>query len=261
MDVCATQYFFSPREAVLQVLSVTVNSGNLHSTAVWDQSSQVLSLVASATNTAASALSVTLPSTLGCQVPVSGLSLNQKTLQYSSNATAGPILLMAIPLSNSVGIVSDFTLTFNPRKVDISTSISVSMILNADLEPQNMVYLILPGFTGSSVSHLKLSAATTDGNHVPVTGRWDLASTTLTVQVQRVATRNKRFSFTVDASSNLQLPSAGIQVNHTGFSVSTNSTNGHVTAMPVSAQSVSLFSTQKIELDWAAALMPCGINL
>ena len=204
---------------------------------------------------------VVVPSVYGLQVPVNGLELNQKTLQVSCDAVAGPILSTAIPSSNSVGTISGFSLTFSPRLVSVPTSITMSVVLNSNLEPRNIVQLILPGFRGPSAASLNFSASTTDGNHVPVTGQWDLASTTLTVQVQKLAIRNKPFAFTVDTSSKLQLPAAGIQVNQTGFYVSTNATSGYVSPVAVYAQPVSIFASQKIDFSSAAALMPCGLNL
>jgi hypothetical protein len=204
---------------------------------------------------------VVVPSTYGLRLPANGLKLNQNGLQASCNAAAGPILSTAIPSSNSVGVISGFSLTFSPRLVSAPTSITMSMVLNADLDPQNIVQLILPGFRGPSAPSLNFSSSTTDGNYVPITGQWDLASTTLTVQIQRLAIRNKPFAFTVDTSSQLQLPAPGIQVNQTGFSVSTNATSGYVSLGEFYAQPVAVFTSQNIDLSGGAALMPCSLHL
>ena len=171
------------------------------------------------------------------------------------------MLSTAVPSSESVGVISDLVVTFDPRIVTRPTTIKVSLVLNADLGPGSTVAVVLPDFRGTSADNLNFSASTTDGNFLAMTGRWDLATTTLTVQVHDMAIRNKPVAFAVDASSNLRLPIDGIRVNHTGFSIGTNASDGHVTAMPFAAQLVSIFTAQQIELSSAAALMACGINL
>jgi hypothetical protein len=65
----------------------------------------------------------------------------------------------------------------------------------------------------------------------------------------------------VDTSSQLQLPAAGIQVNQTGFSVSTNATSGYVSPGDFYAQPVPVFTSQKIDLSGGAALTPCDLHL
>ena len=245
---------------VHQILGIEVGSGNFQNTANWNQGTHVLTLIASGSNAALSIISVNLPSTLGVQLPLSGLQLNQQSLEASCNASAGPVLTTGIPSTDSVGVISEFSLSFWPRTVSTPTSIIVSMVLSADLEPQNKVELVLPNFRGASASHLNFSASTTDGNPLSLTGRWDLATTTLMVQLKQLANRNKPFGFVVDASSNLQLPVDGIQVNHSGFFVSTNATNGQVTSLAISAHLVSVLTSQKIDFSSAAARMPCGIN-
>ena len=240
--------------------SITVNSGNIDTTASWNQATHTLTLVSSGSNTAESDISVTLPSSIGIRLPSAGLTLNQEALTFSCNANTGPVLATSIPSSNSVGVLSSFSLTFQPRLVGSPTSLVVSMVLNVDLEQQDTVSLILPGFLGTSMSSLSFAQAATDGNFVQVTGSWNLDTTTLTVQLQSVAHKGKTFSFTVDATNNLKLPAAGIQQDHTGFFFSTDAANGRITSLPVSAQLVTFFANQSISFSNAAATMPCGVH-
>ena len=133
----------------------------------------------------------------------------------------------------AVGLVSSPTVSFHPRTAGSANAITLSLVLSADIAPNETAQFVLPGFTGDDVAALAFDAATSDGNEVGALGSWVLASTTLAVRPQGLVAGGKPFAFTLAASNGIGLPAAGLAPNATGFTAAIAAAAGGVSDVPL----------------------------
>ena len=98
----------------------------------------------------------TIPSSVGIQLPYSGVALcpsGPRTvcpITVSTNASSGPASKFAVLESGGIGQFRDpVTLRFEPRKAGGGTNLNLSFTPEMDISESEIVRLILPGgFTG-----------------------------------------------------------------------------------------------------------------
>ena len=129
--------------------------------------------------------------------------------------------------------MSSPTVSFHPRTAGSANAITLSLVLSADIAPNETAQFVLPGFTGDDVAALAFDAATSDGNEVGALGSWVLASTTLAVRPQGLVAGGKPFAFTLAASNGIGLPAAGLAPNATGFTAAIAAAAGGVSDVPL----------------------------
>ena len=183
---------------------------------------------------------VTIPSSVGVELPVDGLVANYTNLTIETNARAGPVSSQPVISSPAVGSFTNSTsLFFVSPRAGQACRMLLTFRASMLIAPGEVVRFHLGSFVGP-FSNVSLESVFPNETGF-VNASW--RSGVLTIEAMWAVNASTPIRLAIDSSSGISLPSEGIAENSSTILVSSNAAAGPVLPTRVfSTQSVGSFN-------------------
>ena len=213
---------------------VDFSDENVIGNATWTFADEVVVLSVVRNISAGQLIHVNISDALKVRAPVEGLRINQNTIGMATDAKDGPLPLdPATPLTSLQGIGSfkNTSVDFIPRRAGAIVRIVISFAPNMQVITGDTISVVLRSVIGIS-SDLCIGAAPGYETRIE-NASWHLNSSTLVLTVSQDIEIDEQVSVLIPSSAGLMLPSTGLSVDTTNFTISTDAVRGPVPQYPL----------------------------
>ena len=240
-----------------------VNPPGWCSSISWDQYTSELSLRITADLQAGNLLQVTILSSTGISLPLTGISSNSRSLMLRAITAAGNMDLVPFLSALPVGTFAvNPSIDFSPKIAGQVTELHLSVKPSFDIEYGSMLTLSLSDFHSDQIpysmtSDLRcFSSQISDG--VTWNGTWNSTSSQFMFVISKVD-RNRLVRIVLSSRAGIRIPDSGLIANDERIRISLNSNNGFVTDNRLEIPAVGVLRNKIIHLRQMQT--SCSINI